>query len=353
MSKSKENGQRVGEPDGMENLKDANFPFSSSPEAKLRFLLRYAILAPSNRNSQPWRWQISGDTAELYADRMRALPYVDPDDRELMLSCGAALMNLRVAIGHFGHSCNFQLLPDHTDPDLLALVRLGEAQISSGDDDLLFEAITRRHTNRHPFLERDLPDTLQGILKEEARREGAQLFFIEDVEERLEIINLIVRGDQEQGADPQFLQETTTWIRPNRFESSDGIPQIALGGGMGSRFTRDIGAAQADKNRMLAWSAPALAVLETTQDSPRAWLEAGQALERVLLRAGAEGVQASFFNSPIEIVDMWPKLHEILKHAGLPQMILRLGYPAQDSSPTPRRSISEVTRHHNSTGGFS
>lgn len=353
MSKTTTNRRIEEPPIGMDSSNDSQFPQSGTPETKLRFLLKYAILAPSNRNSQPWRWQICDNTAELYADRMRALPHLDPDDRELMLSCGAALMNLRIAIGHFGYSCKFKLLPDRTDPDLLAIVTLGEAQTPSSDDDLLFEAISKRHTNRQPFLERDLPDNLQNTLKEEAKREGAHLFFIEEMETRMEVINLIAQSDQEQGDDPQFLQETTSWIRPSRFESFDGIPQAALGGGVGSRFVKDVGAAQGDKNRMLAWSAPAMAVLETTQDNPQAWLEAGQALERVLLRAGAEGVQASFFNSPIEVTGMWPKLHEILKHAGLPQMILRLGYPAQENSQTPRRPVSEVTRLQRNPDGFS
>src|SRR5690606_20406923 len=79
------------ESSGKEYSGDGDFPFDGSPEAKLRFLLSYAILAPSNRNTQPWRWRISEDMIELYADRGRALPHLDPDDRELIMSCGAAL----------------------------------------------------------------------------------------------------------------------------------------------------------------------------------------------------------------------------------------------------------------------
>jgi hypothetical protein len=112
---------------------------------------------------------------------------------------------------------------------------------------------------------------------------------------------------------------------------------------MGSRFAADAGAALSDKDRLLAWSAPVLSLLLTEDDTPRDWLAAGQALARVLLRASAEGVQASFFNSPIEVVEMWPQLHHIIKRAGMPQMLLRLGYPALETSATPRRSVDEVT----------
>jgi nucleotide-binding universal stress UspA family protein/nitroreductase len=326
-----------------EYSRDADFPLGGSPEAKLRFLLSYAILAPSNRNSQPWRWHLCGDTVELHADRMRALPHLDPDDRELTLSCGAALLHLRIAMRHFGYTEEVKILPDRGDPNLLAVVRLGEEYSPSPDDDRLFEAIPARHTNRHPFLERELPADLQQLLQSEAEQEGAWLFFVEDVEARMEIINLIARSDHEQGRDPQFLQETASWIRPNRSPSDDGIPQYAWGGGgLASRYTTDTGAAMGDKDRLLAWSAPVLAILETADDTPRDWLAAGQALARVLLRAAAEGVQASFFNSPIEVVQMWTPLHHILQRTGLPQMILRLGYPAQETGATPRRTVDEV-----------
>ena len=60
-------------------------------DALLRSLVEYAALAPSGHNTQPWRFRLRGGGAELLADRTRALPVVDPDDRELVISCGAAL----------------------------------------------------------------------------------------------------------------------------------------------------------------------------------------------------------------------------------------------------------------------
>jgi nucleotide-binding universal stress UspA family protein len=52
------------------------------------------------------------DTVELYADRTRALPVIDPDDRELTISCGAALLHLRIALRHFGYAGAVATLPD-------------------------------------------------------------------------------------------------------------------------------------------------------------------------------------------------------------------------------------------------
>ena len=63
-----------------------------------------------------------------FADRSRALPVVDPDDRELLMSCGAALFTCATAIRHYGFEDEVELLPRDDDPDLLARIGLGEAR---------------------------------------------------------------------------------------------------------------------------------------------------------------------------------------------------------------------------------
>ena len=70
-----------------------------TPREILRDAVRGAVRAPSSHNTQPWLFRLVGDDAlELYADRTRALPVVDPRDRELTISCGAALFHVRAAL---------------------------------------------------------------------------------------------------------------------------------------------------------------------------------------------------------------------------------------------------------------
>src|SRR5688572_29316635 len=112
------------------NVSEKEFPKDGSLAEKLYFLLRYAILAPSGHNTQPWLFKIiENNLIEIHADRSRALPLVDPDERELIISCGAALYNLRLAANHFGIADEVQLLPDknnNDNPDLLARISLQE-----------------------------------------------------------------------------------------------------------------------------------------------------------------------------------------------------------------------------------
>src|SRR3712207_9303545 len=93
-------------------VSEGEFPKSGDAEEKLHFLLNYAVLAPSGHNTQPWLFRVRANEVELYADRTRGLPVVDPEDRALIISCGAALFYLRVAIRHFGHADEVESFPD-------------------------------------------------------------------------------------------------------------------------------------------------------------------------------------------------------------------------------------------------
>jgi hypothetical protein len=83
------------------NIDPSRFPVTGPAIDKARFAVGYAILAPSSHNTQPWRFIVNGDELLVCADRNRSLPHIDPFDRELIISCGAALFNMRVALAHF------------------------------------------------------------------------------------------------------------------------------------------------------------------------------------------------------------------------------------------------------------
>ncbi|OXS14999.1 hypothetical protein CGX12_11455 [Zobellella denitrificans] len=114
-------------------------------------LLGQAILAPSSHNTQPWRFRLSASAIDLLADRRRALPVNDPDDRELTISCGCALMNLRIAAARRELGTHTTLLPEAADPGWLARVALVPGADVPADQAALAEAIPRRHSCRHPF----------------------------------------------------------------------------------------------------------------------------------------------------------------------------------------------------------
>ena len=106
--------------------------------------------------------------------------------------------------------------------------------------------------------------------------------------------------------------------------------------------TFDIGKGEAAKDRQLAERSPLLAVLGTSADTPRNWLHAGQAMERILLRACAHGLTSSFLNQPVEVDDLRPRLAEAIGRGGeQPQLVMRFGY-GPEVAHSPRASVEEV-----------
>jgi hypothetical protein len=331
------------------NLSTHDFPEAGDTSDQLLFLLRYAVLAPSGHNTQPWLFSVDGDTVELYADRTQALAVVDPEDRELTISCGAALFNLRVALRHWGYRDDqVEFLPDPADADLLARVRLVGGEPPSPEEKALLEAIPGRRTTRAAYEEREVPAELQQELEDDAAREGAWLHLVHGAE-REAVASLIAEGDRAQMADKRFRRELAAWIRPNRSRAARGMRGYGFGFGdlmsLGSPLvvrTFDLGKGQAAKDRELAEHSPLLTVLGTHGDSPREWLTAGQALERILLRACSHGLTSSFLNQPAEVEAIRSPLAAAIGRNGRhPQLILRFGY-GPDIPPAPRETVANL-----------
>lgn len=330
------------------SIEPTSFPRDAGADDRLRFLLHYAVLAPSSHNSQPWRFRVHDGTVWLYADRTRALPVVDPDDRELVISCGAALGFLRIAIRRFGNLDETTLLPDAGDDDLLAKVRIGDPRDPTDAEVRMFEAMPRRRTNRKPFEQRLVPDALLGSFQQSAELEGAWFEVIRDEAKRSMVAELVAVGDRAQGSDPSFRRELAAWVHPNRSQSRDGMPGAAFGMSDLASYagplvlrTFDWGRGRAAKDHEIALGSPVLAALGTDVDTPAAWLQAGQALARVLLLGASMGVSASYLNQPIEVPELRPKLREVVGRGGHPQLLLRMGY-GSNGRPTPRRPVDDV-----------
>ena len=323
-------------------------PLTGSPAHRARAAIRLATLAPSSHNTQPWLFTVREDGVDVYLDRTRALPVADPDDRELTISCGAALYHLRLALAFAGISVRVTRLPDPEAPDLVARLGFtGEHQVTEVEREL-FRQIPARRTNRFPFEARELPPTLVRELTHAAEAEGAWLVVVEDEEDKGWLADLIAAADRRQMADKHFRRELAAWTRPNTSHRRDGIPGSRLGLGtvasVGAPLilrTFDLGEGRAARDRDLAIGSPALAILGTRDDSPAELVRCGEALARLLLLARASDVFASYLNQPIEVEDLRPEVERLVRAPGRAQLILRLGF-GRPVPPTPRRPVEEV-----------
>jgi len=314
---------------------------SPPDELPLREIVAAAILAPSSHNSQPWRFRLAAHRIDLWADRTRALPVNDPDDRELLLSCGAALFNLRVASARHGLAASVVLQPDAAHPDLLARVALAPTP-HEGPLAALFDAIARRRTVRTPFHADPPPPPVRQAMVAAASAEGARLDVLDDAARRHAAALLVAEGDTLQWGHPEWRRELAAWMHPASAGDGLVVPRLAAPVARVMVSSIDLGDRVAARDRALVEHSPMLAVLGTPGESVLDWLRGGQALQHVLLVAAGFGLQASYFNQAVEVATLCRRLSRLLGHPGYPQLMLRFGAPLHDAAPAPRRPLDDV-----------
>ncbi|MFD7921260.1 Acg family FMN-binding oxidoreductase [Streptomyces sp. NPDC059740] len=306
-----------------------------------------AVAAPSMHNAQPWvfRHRRAASVIEVRADPSRTMPHADPDRRALHLGCGAALFNLRVAAADAGLRCEVELLPDPSDPDLVAAVRL----VQQGEGDVvlaaLHPAVARRHTSRSPFEDAAIPGEVKFALVGEAAGEGARLVFPGERQNDM-VLDLVDEAEAaaEEGGDPDERRWTRVGLGPET-GTDDGVSYTAVGPrsrhhrGSARDFARGTGRERATTDFE---QHPQMALVTTEQDGPAQWLAAGQATERVLLAATLAHLSTGLATQPLE----HPRLRRLLTAPaggrGCVQMVMRLGYGPPDEPTRRRRPVREV-----------
>ena len=326
----------------------AGSPSQISGGDLFRAMLKYAVLAPSGHNTQPWLFRLSNeDSLDLIADRTRALPAVDPYDRELTISCGAALDHLEIAASHYGRALRIEISPNPAEPDVLARVNL--VNEASGNLDGLFEAIPKRRTTRAKYDNRTLPNELAEQCMAIAEEFGVALDLVTDNDRRSRIADLVAEADRIQFADPSFRRELASWVHSRRSASQDGMsgegfgmPDVLSPAGALVIRTFDLGkgVAAGDRDKIVEGS-PTLATFSSTDDTLYSWIQVGRALSRVLLTLAEHGVTASYLNPPVELAELRPRLQTIVRASRVPQLLMRFGY-GTSPGPTVRRAVEQV-----------
>jgi nitroreductase len=323
---------------------------ASAPEDIARFVVEAAISAPSVNNTQPWWFYGVDREIGLHADDERRLPVADPDGREMMISCGAALFTARVALRYMGIVPKVRVLPEQDLPTLVAKINWTETAPAADYERELYADVARRHTHRGGFDPEPLPGEVLTALRAEASKEGVKLQVLGDESQRNALAAVVEAGDYALRHDAARAREQAHWAPAPGSRRQDGVPPTAyparparIEPNFPARdFARGHGwGLPPNGEGQLPRSAGAVAVLTTAADRPRDWIAAGQALQRTLLFATSCGLSAALHSQPLEI----PQLRDFIRinfcEGAHPQMILRLGTTGQTSASI-RRPVEDV-----------
>ncbi|WP_026306442.1 Acg family FMN-binding oxidoreductase [Smaragdicoccus niigatensis] len=310
----------------------------------VRTALALAVRAPSVHNTQPWRWRIGDRTIHLYADLSRHLESTDPDRRDLMLSCGAALHHLRVGLAALGWSTAVHRLPDPSQPDHVASVEVSR-HTPTDEDIALAAAISRRRSDRRRYSSWPVPNAHIRAISDAAAREGV-LVYQTDGPARATIEDAVFAASQVHANEPEYLTELAIWTGRN--VSADGVPakNAPVPGSSDPSYTRQFAAGTLADPVSTDESAGELLVFGTSSDDPMSQLRAGEAMSAALLTATAAGLAACPLTEPLEVSHLRTIVRtDVLDDNGFPQMILRVGWAPIAAGPlpeTPRRPLDEV-----------
>ncbi|HEU4521587.1 MAG TPA: hypothetical protein VFT12_06270 [Thermoanaerobaculia bacterium] len=328
-------------------IDESDFYEIEAREEQLRFLLRYAVLAPSGHNTQPWTFRIADGSVEVFADFTRRVPASDPADRELLMSIGAAIANLRIAAAHFGYETTVMYQPRSEESLPIASIAFRETCAPDKVLARLFPAITKRHTNRQPFEERTIDDTALSVVCDFIDEHNTTMAFVVP-HDRSRVAQLVDAGDRILLSRDSYRDELASWIRPNESSATDGIcadtfgipgPLSALAPWMIRRL--DSPDLHASRNRDLAENAAGLIVVSADDDAT-ALLQAGETLEQLLLLLTTLEIQYSFLNQPVEVEELRKELWSMMRTPKPPQLMIRIGYGRAVTKAMPRRPVESV-----------
>jgi nitroreductase len=321
------------------------------PERTLRRAVESAVRAPSIFNSQPWRWRTGSTTGlDLFADPCRHLGAVDLDRRDLILSCGAALHHLIVALGALGFAGQIDRLPDPQNLDHLAHIQPREATPSL-QIKRLAQAIGRRSTDRRRFSAEPVPQSVLRVLTDHAEAQGGALNIASGTTARARVIELLAMSAGLQCKQPGYTAQLMRWA--SRYaQSGDGIQAGSVPTGIGNpgevpmRWFPHAALAQSPRS-FEHEDASALMILSSPSDDRLDVLRAGEATSAVLLAATELGLSTTLLSQPTEVAQTRSALSRLVASNLCPQLVLRVGWPqpgAAELPPTPRRRHDHVTR---------
>lgn len=319
-------------------------PLLERPETKS--LIRFATLAASGHNTQPWRFRIGEDRIEILPDFSRRTAVVDPDDHHLFVSLGCAAENLSIAAGAVGQPGELRF--DPTDDGSVVL----EAKGGTAAQSRLIDAIPRRQSSRTEYDGQAVETADLKALAAAAVIPGVDLMLMTSRPQLERVRELVVAGNSAQMADPAFVQELKTWLRFNPqqatetgdglFSAASGIPAVPSWLGPTAFDWFSSAGTENDRYARQLRSSSGVAVFVAQREDRDHWVRVGRACQRFALQATLLGMKHAFVNQPVEVAHLRPELAALVGMPGRrPDIVMRFGHgPGLPFSP--RRPVEAV-----------
>ena len=309
--------------------------------------VRLACRAPSLHNSQPWRFEVDGEVSHLFLDTSRIMPSTDRSAREAIISCGALLDHLRVAMAAAGWKAHVDRFPTPNNPDHLASVDFTPMKSVTEAHRRRADAILIRRTDRLPFAAPTEWESFEPLLRRAFDTDVVRLDVMSD-ELREELAEMSKLTDSLRLYDSAYHTELNWWTAP--FEFSDGIPYSSLVSADEIErvdFGRTFPLPQHRERRAeVPDDHSKILALSTYGDSRKDALICGEVLSAVLLECTMAGLGTCTVTHITELRTTREHVAAVIGQGTVPQVLMRVGIaPTTNDAPmTPRRPLDDVLR---------
>lgn len=337
-------------------------------------VLAHGMLAPNSHNLQSWKVILEGeDSFFLYVDPTRLSPEADPPGRQVTISQGTFLEYVRIAAENLGYEAEVQLFPEGeygpegTAANLgskpVARVTLKEAPGETEPEFSLYKSMFVPDTYRVPYRETRLSagdiETLEAL-----STENVAILIFQDPENLQSLGNIVLKAAEIEAGNYKVQQEGSGLFRPNEWKKNEyrygfslegqGLPafNVHLMQGLISLFPflnspEASGKAFLSQAESAVENTPAYALVITKGNSRTVQAEAGILYSRFLLKATDMGYAMQPMSQALEeypeMAETYQEIHR--EYAGeneTIQMLIRLGVPEKEVSPTMRLDVTEI-----------
>ncbi|UMB71844.1 Acg family FMN-binding oxidoreductase [Mycobacterium paraterrae] len=312
--------------------------------------VRSACRAPSLHNSQPWQWVLDRGQLQLFLDPSRVMT-TDTSARQALISCGAALDHLRVAMAAAGWHTDVDRFPYPANKNHLASIGFTRSPYVAERDRRRARAVWERHTDRLPFSSVSDRESIEPILRAASASEAVHIDLLPE-SLRPQLIEASQTAESLRWYNTVYHDELCWWTAP--FESSEGIPYSALGSASEAgrvAFDRTFPGHRGPKRReAIPEDNAAIVLLSTDGDGRAEALASGEALSSVLLECTMAGLATCPVTHVTELHVTRDLIKALLDREATPQVLVRVGVvPVGEKQPppTPRRPLSEILRFEN------
>ncbi len=326
-----------------------------------------AILAASPHNSQPWKFKISENNVDLFADTSRTLGTLDPVGREILLGLGCAVENMVVGAQALGFTPILNMFPAGASGDHIARLTVFTGERTKPPE---AAALAQRHTHRGAYArQQGLSRAMVDDLNAQVKRSSSRLVWLgADSTAGKHFVDATLEATIAIVEDPDIHRDSAAWFRHDLAQvnnSRDGISTSTAGmSGLMTRLALTVPGSMIGDRQHRQWiemtrdvqlpTAPMFGLITVPDLADRpALIEAGRIWQRLHLTGTLKGLAMQPLNQMMELADRdralgrpSPAAKALEELGGFADSVVAFGFRVGRASgpapASPRRTVEQV-----------